>query len=255
VKQLLNSLGTLMLLMWLLAGCKTTNETERPRDFTVVAISGEASYQTADSDQKHAIRNRDHILPGFVITTGAGVGNYLDINDGEMNFVGNGQAKFFASNLRIYENSALKLEKATVKRVAGKKIEDTRLRLLKGRVLAYTGTPASPAQKVDVVGNGTDKSYYEITSSKFVARLQEARCLFSASGYTIVFSGAATLEFTDSGEAKKVPFGHLYDPATGNVSEFDYNSHPEYLQIIQGACPIVLPPEPKPFFEVPRRPF
>jgi hypothetical protein len=246
-------LGGLALMTWSLTGCKTTNETERPQVFTVVALFGDANYQTADSDKWHVIKIRDRISPGSVITTASGAGNYLDIIAGEMSFVGGYRKKPLASNqLRIYQNSVLKLEKITTKTVAGKKIGDTRLRLLKGAVRGYTGTSTPPDQKVETIARRLDRPYYEIRTSNIVVHMQHAGYLFTMSGKTVVAFGAATLEFIDTGETKDLPARHWYDPATGVMNEFDYSS--PYFQFFQEPD-FWRSPDIKPSFELPRRLF
>jgi hypothetical protein len=249
----LRILGGLTLLTFAAAGCKTTAKTERQQVFTVFGFMGEARCQAANNDQWHVVKLRERILPGSTITTAPGSGNYLDIMAGEMYPVGNPPDIYSSNHLRVFENSVLKLEKVTVKKVAGKKIGDTRLRLSKGTVLGCTGAAPPSNQKVGASGNQQDQPYYEISGSNIVARLRQAQYLFSASGRVIVSSGSATLESINSGETKEIPARHSYDPLTGLVSEFDYQSHPMYFQIFMRPD-IARLPEIKPI-EVPRRPF
>jgi hypothetical protein len=249
-------------------GCKTTSQTEVPQSSTVVALSGHALYQDGRSGAWRVVRVGSIIPQGSVIQTDDGPTNAIKLATGRcIRFLASPYHPNFEddSHLTVYENSVLKLDHVTAKMVAGKRISDTRLVLLAGRVAWIAGMPEPTdyfpdkpyptGPKLQTIKPQAGKSYYEISDSNVVIHAAQAYFYFAPRKWATVLLGTVAIEFTDTGTIKDVFNFQNYDFKTGEIAELKpnsiTNSAPDYSWHY-------LPEEPLrdgQRFEVPHRPF
>ena len=229
-------------------------------------MSGDARCRDGESSAWRVLKLSDHIPQGSEVQTASGAGNAVALAVGKRissDHANSRQQYNHADKLILYENSFLKIGKLTAKTVGGKKVWDTRLLLSEGSVLCDAGmvwptdaglfVPAVPGQKVDSIKPEPDRPYYEIRNSNTVVHAQHAVFYFAPSKGISVMMGSVAIEFTDTSLTKDLFASQRYDPATGEVSQIERESHPDTRPI-----PIwswLRPQMNGPAYEVPQRPF
>jgi len=253
----------LVFILCAVTACKTTSE---PHMSTVIAIAGHAHYRDGDGGKWHAVRLGSLIPQGSVIQTDDGPTNAIRLAIGrQLRFLDSPYHRDLSepNHLMLYENSVLRLDRVAAKIVAGKRISDTRLVLLAGRVTWGAGTeptdyfpqPYPPGPKLETIRPQPDKSCYEISNSNVVVHAEGAYFSFSAQKWATVLMGTVAIEFTDTGIIKNVFNYQRYDFVTDEISKFEISSgsssDPDYLWHYLPSAPF----QDGPRYEVPQRPF
>jgi hypothetical protein len=190
-----------------------------PQTVTVVRVHGEARY-TMDNRTWQSLKVGDVLKPGCVIQTAPK--SLVDIQLGEREAatpaVGRNPASYNsyapeqqkANIVRIFENSALAVDKLTVDHTGtGDELSDTQLDLRAGQIMGNV-KKLSAASK------------YEVKIPNGVAGIRGTVYMISSSGVVNVLSGSVVIAIVGSDGTvitRVVVAGQSYDPATNTISE------------------------------------
>jgi hypothetical protein len=189
-----------------------------PQLITVIRVKGEARY-TTDNRTWQALRKGDVLKPGCVIQTAPK--SLVDIRLGEREAAVapisyNPTSPLYAPEqqranvVRIFENSALAVDKLTVEKTGtGDELSDTQLDLRAGQIMGNV-KKLSAASK------------YEVKIPNGVAGIRGTVYMISSSGVVNVLSGSVVIAIvgSDGTVITRVVTAHeSYDPATNTISQ------------------------------------
>lgn len=189
-----------------------------PQLITVIRVKGEARY-TTDNRTWQALKKGDVLKPGCVIQTAPK--SMVDIQLGERDAAVapisyNPTSPLYAPEqqkaniVRIFENSALAVDKLTVDKTGtGEELSDTQLDLRAGQVMGNV-KKLSAASK------------YEVKIPNGVAGIRGTVYMISSSGVVNVLSGSVVIAIvgSDGTVITRVVTAHeSYDPATNTISQ------------------------------------
>jgi hypothetical protein len=173
---------------------------------TVLRITGAARY-TADNQTWKALKKGENLKPGMVIQTAPNSIVDLRINEAHPSRSKDGTEATTDHLIRIFENSALKINKLVKKKDGSDVSQDIEFELRAGEMM---GT----------VGRLYPASEYEIKLPHAIVGIREGTYMASSSGALNVFRGSAALvkiNADGSMTTKKLGASQGFDPETGAV--------------------------------------
>jgi hypothetical protein len=192
--------------MGIMVSCRT--EPASIGEVKVIRIKGEARYKS-DRDTWEPITKGAYFKPGFLIQTAPKTMVDLCLNEGHPKYPRDGTEGTTDNVIRIFENSALKLNKLTKEKSGSKPTEEIKLDLLAGQMMGSVGTLHQD-------------SNYEINLSHGFVRVQSGTYMVSSRGVLNVLEGIAIIVITNREgpiTTNKLGKHQSFDPETGTISD------------------------------------
>ena len=189
-----------------------------PQGITVLRVKGMARYASGDNNW-HPVRKGDVLKAGTIIQTGPKALVDLQLGEREAAAIAavsyNPNSTMYAPEelkanvVRIFENSALSIDKLAVDKTgAGDEVSDTQLDLRAGQILGNVKKLSS-------------SSKYEVKIPNGVAGIRGTVYMISSSGVVNVLSGSVVIAIvgSDGTVTTRVVTAHeSYDPATNTIT-------------------------------------
>lgn len=138
-----------------------------------------------------------------------------------------------ANMIRIFPMTVLSVDKLSVDRTAADETSDTQLDLRTGQIMSNT-------KKLSA------QSRYEIKIPNGVAGIRGNCNVLGSNGKCASIFGTVMLALVQSDgsvQRYEIPFKHIYDPASGKVSDISDSDYKEYLKLYNELCQSA-PPHP-----------
>jgi hypothetical protein len=216
-----------------------------PQAITVIRVKGMARYASSDNNW-HPVRKGDVLKPGTVIQTGPKA--LVDIQLGEREAATapvsyNPNSTMYAPEdmranvVRIFENSALSVDKLAVDRTgAGDEVSDTQLDLRAGQIMGNVKKLSSASK-------------YEVKIPNGVAGIRGTVYMINSAGVINVLTGSVVIAIVgaDGTVTTRVVTAHeSYDPATNTITRLTEDQIKALEKIIQEMGPSPNNPGPIP---------
>lgn len=221
-------------MMGITVSCRT--EQTSVSEVKVIRIKGEARYKT-DRNTWEPIMKGMYFKPGFLIQTAPKSMADLCLNEGHPKYPRDGTEGTTDHVIRIFENSALKLNKLMKEKSRSKSIEEIQLDLVAGQIAGSVGT-------LDQDSN------YEIKLGHGSVRVRSGTYMVSSSGVLNVLEGLTIIVITNkedgSTTTNKLGKRQSFDPETGTISDIttdsEMNLYPLRCSGASNPTPVPSPP-------------